>query len=323
MDEQMMTGAALECEGEHYRVAVRQMPIPPVRQGEILVRVQAAAVSHMDESFLHGLSNERVEGLRTSLGQDVLTGIEFSGVALSSGERVRKGDEVIGYIHILTDRRAHAEYTVVPETALAPKPSTISHTDAAAMPSGCLTAYEALMNVAHLHHGSRVLILGAAGGVGVYAVQLARHLGCHVVAVCRPEFATLVRQMGADEVVNPGDSVLDLQSGFDLVFDTPPALSFQKAEPLLGADGVYIHTLPSQDAEGFELAKFSTRTAGYLMVLNVKGDALIQVSKLIEEGVFRPVVDSIYTLDEAQAAHERFSVHGKIGRVVIDTSGDA
>jgi NADPH:quinone reductase-like Zn-dependent oxidoreductase len=208
----------------------------------------------------------------------------------------------------------------VPEGALALKPKGLGHVEAASMPSGCLTVYEAMTKVAPLGPGSRVLILGAAGGVGVFAVQFARYLGCHVVAVCRREFATQVRAFGAHEVVSPGEGVLKLSPGFDLVFDTPPVFSFRQCEPLLNPGGTYIHTLPSRDAEGFELAKTSTKKAGYLMVLSVHDDALIQVAKLIEAGVFKPAIDRVYPFDDIQAAHERFSTHGKLGRVVVDTS---
>jgi NADPH:quinone reductase-like Zn-dependent oxidoreductase len=312
-----MKGAALEPEGSHYKLSVKDMPVPPISDGEVLVRVHAAAVNHMDVAFLHGLSNERVESLRKSHGQDVLTGIEFSGIAESSGQRIKKGTEVIGYVNIRADRRAHAQFTSVPEGALAEKPVALTHIEAASLPGGCLTAYEALTQIAKVKRGMRVLILGAAGSVGIYSVQLARHLGCHVVAVCNPKLAAQLRAYGADEVLDYNDSIFSLPRSFDFVFDTPPAYSFKQCEPLLNDGGTYIHTLPSKDAEGFELAKTTTKHAGHMLVLAVKDDALIQVAKLASGGALKPVVDSTFDLKDVSAAHERFEVHGKLGKVIV------
>jgi NADPH:quinone reductase-like Zn-dependent oxidoreductase len=313
-----MKGAALEPEGSHYKLSVKEMGIPPIGEGEVLVRVHASAVNHMDVAFLHGLSNERVESLRKSLGQDVLTGIEFSGIAQSSGQRIKKGMEVIGYVNIRADRRSHAEFTSVPEGALAEKPAGFSHIEAAALPGGCLTAYEALTKIAKVKRGARVLIIGAAGSVGIYSVQLARHLGCHVVAVCNPKLAAQMRTYGADEVLDYNQSIFTLPRSFDFVFDTPPAYSFKQCEPLLNDGGTYIHTLPSKDAEGFELAKTTTKHAGHMLVLAVKDDALIQVAKLAVDGALKAVVDSTFELEDVAAAHDRFEVHGKLGKVIVN-----
>jgi NADPH:quinone reductase-like Zn-dependent oxidoreductase len=317
MTRSTMKGAALEPAGSHYKLSVKEMPIPPIGTGEVLVQVHASAVNHMDVAFLHGLSNERVESLRKSLGQDVLTGIEFSGVAESSGERITKGMEVIGYVNIRADRRAHAQFTSVPEVSLAEKPAGFTHIEAAALPGGCLTAYEALTQIAKVKQGARVLIVGAAGSVGVYSVQLARHLGCYVVAVCNPKLAAQMRSYGADEVLDYNQSIFTLPRSFDFVFDTPPTYSFKQCEPLLNDGGTYIHTLPSKDAEGFELAKTTTKRAGHMLVLAVKDDALIQVAKLAGSGAIKPVVDSTFELKDVAAAHDRFEVRGKLGKVIV------
>lgn len=311
-----MQGLALEFQSGYYGLSVKSVPVPPVGEGEVLVRVHASAVNHMDVAFLHGLSNERVEALRTSLGQDVLTGIEFSGVAASDGKRIKAGDEVFGYVNIRADRRAHAQFTAVPESALAKKPAGLTYVQAAALPGGCLTAYEALTKIAKVRAGSRVLLIGASGSVGVYSLQLARHLGCHVVAVCNPAQSDQVRAFGA-EVLDYHQSIFTLPRSFDFVFDTPPAYSFKRCEPLLNDGGTYIHTLPSKDAEGFELAKQTTKHAGHLLVLAVKEDALTQVAALVANEAFKPVIDSVFPLDEAKAAFERYEVHGKLGKVVI------
>lgn len=314
-----MKGAALLKDGDHYRLEVRDMPVPPVGAGEVLVRVHASAVSHMCESFLHGLSNERVESLRASLGQDVLTGIEFSGVVETDGKRFRKGDEVMGYIAVLRDRRAHAEYTAIAETALTLKPANVSHSEAAAMAANALTTYEALTKVTQVKAGDRVLVIGAAGSVGLHAVQFARYLGAHVVGVCNPAVMGKVKALGADEVFDYTRDISELEPGFNLVFDTAPAHTFAAVDGLLAPGGTYISTLPSRDPQGAELAKAAGKHWGYLMVLEVPGESLDKTAELIAKGAFTAVIDREYPLAEATAAHARFSEKGKVGKVIINT----
>jgi len=271
----------------------------------------------MDVAFLHGLASERVETLRKSLEQDVLTGIEFSGIVQSDGAMFGKGDEVFVYVNIRTGRRAHAEFTVVPEQWLTRKPEGLSHADVAALPGGCLTAYEALTQIAKVGAESRVLIVGAAGSVGSYSVQLAHHLGCHVWAVANLAHSARLKELGADELVDPDKGISDLSGGFDLVFDTPSRYTFKQCEALLKDGGTYIITLPSKDAEGYDYAKNTAKNAGYLMVLEVKRDALVQVCKLVEDGAIKAVVDRTFDFADIAAAHERFEVKGKLGKVVV------
>lgn len=312
-----MKGAALLRDGDHYCLEVQDMPVPPVGEGEVLVKVYASAVSHMCESFLHGLSNERVESLRASLGQDVLTGIEFSGVVETDGTRFHKGDEVIGYIAVLRDRRSQAEYTAVAETALALKPAGLSHAEAASMPANALTAFQALTVVTQVKPGDRVLVIGASGSVGIHAVQLARHLGAHVVGVCNPAVMDKVKVLGAHEVFDYTRDISELEGGFNLVFDTAPSQTFAACDALLVPGGTYITTLPSRDPEGAELAKAAGKNWGYLMVLEVPGDGLDKTAELIGQGGFAPVIDSVYALAEVASAHARFSEKGKVGKVVV------
>lgn len=321
MIARVMKGAALLRDGDQYRLEVRDMSVPPVGPGEVLVRVHASAVSHMCESFLHGLANERVEALRTTLGQDVLTGIEFSGVVETDGERFRRGDEVFGYIAVLRDRRAHAQFIAIAETALAPRPANVSHTAAASMAANALTVFQAFTSVAQVRAGDRVLVIGASGSVGVHAVQLARHLGAHVTGVCNPAVMGEVLAQGADMAFDYTRDIDELEPGFDLIFDTAPAYSFTRCDRLLAPGGVYISTLPSRDPQGAELAKAAGKNWGYLMVLEVPGDALRRTGELIASGAFRAVIDSIYPLEEIAAAHARFSEKGKVGKVVVTVAG--
>lgn len=318
MSEQLMRGAALLPSGDHYRLEVREMPIPPVGPGEVLVRVHASAVSHMCESFLHGLANARVEALRASLQQDVLTGIEFSGVVASEGERFRNGEEVFGYIAVLRDRRAHCDYIAVSEAALALKPRGASHAEAASMAANALTVRQAFTEVVEVKRGDRILVIGASGSVGIHAVQLAAHLGAYVVAVCNPVAMSGVLAQGADEVVDYSGGLGAHDAPFDVIFDTAPAYDFARCDHLLAKGGTYISTLPSQDPDGAGLAEAAGKKWGYLMVLEVPGDALARTADLIEAGGMRPVIDSRFSLDEIAAAHARFSEHGKLGKVVVD-----
>ena len=312
-----MKGAALLRDGDHYHLEVQDMPVPPVGEGQVLIKVHASAVSHMCETLLHGNAPALAEALRTAHNSDVLTGIEFSGVVETDGKRFKKGDAVIGYINVIKDSRPHAEYIAAAETAMALKPASVSHLDAAGLPANTLTAFEALTKVVPVKAEDRVLVIGAAGSLGIHAVQLARHLGAYVVGVCNPAVMDQVLALGANEVFDYTRDLSELEGGFNLVFDTAPAATFAKVEPLIVPGGGYIITLPSRDPDGAEQAKAAGKVWGYLMVLEVPGDALDRTAELIGQGVFKAVTDRVYPLSEVAAAHERFSEKGKVGKVLI------
>ncbi|MFZ5669708.1 MAG: NAD(P)-dependent alcohol dehydrogenase [Pseudomonadota bacterium] len=312
-----MTGMrALTVDPEQGLCRVTAAPRPRPRRGQILVRISVSAVNEMDVQIRQGRWRGEVRRFRRA--GPVVTGFEFAGVALSDGARIRAGQRVIGYTHVLRGPRVHAEYACVAENDLHAIPDGLSDEGAAALATMGLTAVEVLERIRPLTPGDRCLVIGAAGGVGAYCVQLAAAQGAEVTAVCSAGAAEWIRALGA-RTVRPYESAGRFAPGdrFDLVVDAPARSSFAEAAPHLAPGGVYVSTNPLADLGGFARALVSSRRAGWLMMLSTDPGRLARLLALSESGALSPVIDSVYELDQANAAFDRFAARGKRGRVLL------
>jgi NADPH:quinone reductase-like Zn-dependent oxidoreductase len=179
---------------------LREIDPPAVKDGEALVRVHAAAVGKGDWLVVRGLPYVARLGYGLRRPRHRVAGLEVAGRVAAAGRAVRQfrpGDEVFGWCH-----GAFAEYVAVSEDALAPKPANLTLEQAAAVPISAFAALQALRDTGRLRPGQRVLVLGASGGVGTYAVQLAKAFGAAVTGVCSTRSVDLVRALGADHVID-------------------------------------------------------------------------------------------------------------------------
>jgi len=295
---------------------VVEAPVPKPRPGQILVEVKVAGVNEMDVQVRAGGWGSQVKRFRRD--GPVLTGFEFAGVARSDGRRIRAGQRVMGYSPVLDGPRTHAEFAVLDESGLTAIPDSLGDEAAAALCVMGLTAVEVLERIRPIGPGQRCLVIGAAGGFGAYAVQLAASRGAEVTAVASAANAGWVLAQGAGQV-RPYETGSPFQPGdaFDLVIDAPAKASFREAEPFLARRGMYVSSNPTADAAGFARAALSSRRAGYLMMLKTDPQRLTRLVELAEAGVLRPVVDSIFDLAQADEAFDRFATRGKQGRVLL------
>jgi NADPH:quinone reductase-like Zn-dependent oxidoreductase len=216
-----------------------------------------------------------------------------------SGTVVATGEEVFALTGFDRDGVA-AEYAVVPTSVLAPKPRRLGHVESAAIPLAGLSAWQALFDHGRLEAGERVLIHGAAGGVGSFAIQLAHWRGAHVIGTAsRPEQA-----LGADEVLDYASGE-DAVRGVDLVFDT------------VGGD-VLVRSAASL-RPGARLVSVAEEppAPGTYFVVEPNRAQLVELGRLADEGVLRPAIDSVFPLAEARAAFQRLAGRGKSGKVVL------
>jgi NADPH:quinone reductase len=307
---------ALAVDPEQRSSRVVEGPVPKPEPGQILVEVKVAGVNEMDVQVRSGGWGSQVKRFRRD--GPVLTGFEFAGVALSGGRRIQAGQRVVGYSPVLDGTRVHAEFAVADESALTAIPDSLGDEAAAALCVMGLTAIEVLERICPVGPGQRCLVIGAAGGFGAYAVQLAASRGAQVTAVASAANAPFVLAQGAQQVrpyeagppCLPGDA-------FDLIVDTPARQSFAKAAPFLARRGTYVSSNPTGDIRGFARAALSSRRAGYLMMLKTDPTRLARLIALAETGALRPVVDSVFDLAEADAAFDRFATRGKQGRVLL------
>lgn len=305
-------------------VSVEEVPTPTPAPGELLVKVGAASVTTADwrfrtASFPTGfaLAGRLVVGIFGP--RHPVLGMDFAGEVAKVGAGVTGfavGDRVFG----AAARGAHAEYvTVRADGAVAHTPSAVSDVQAAAIPFGGCTSLAHLRGFAAVRPGQRVLVLGASGGVGAWAVQVARHLGAEVTGVASTSNLELVRSLGATRALDyttgpylaPGDD-------YDLVVDTVGASRFADVRPALARHGAY---LPITATIREVVQSITTRFGGGPRVLfGISGNTrplLEELADLVADGTLRPVVDQVFTMDRVADAHRRVEGRHKRGAVIL------
>jgi NADPH:quinone reductase-like Zn-dependent oxidoreductase len=307
--------------------------IPQVGPNGVLVRVHATSVNPVDWKLRAGW----LSGFWT-LRFPVIWGCDVSGVVEEIGPSVtlfKRGDEVYGFKHGKvggTYRGTYAEYAVLPENTLAHKPARLTYEAAAAVPLAATTAWQALVGLGRIKPGNKVLIQAAAGGVGVFAVQIAKNFGAHVAATASARNHDLLRQLGADDVIDYTREPIETKlSGYDLVLDGVGESAWPSSLKVLRTGGKLVTlTLPTPHGPAGGLKFFSVAIAGaisgiarallrgkaFLMTqVKPRGGDMEKISALIEAGKLTPVVERVYPLEQIAEAHresERGHVRGKL-----------
>jgi NADPH:quinone reductase-like Zn-dependent oxidoreductase len=221
---------------------------------------------------------------------------------------------------------AFAEYVKVASKAVAIKPATISHEDAAAMPCAGMTSYQTLHKIASVQPGETVLVNGASGGVGVYAVQIAKAISAHVIAVCGPDNAQLCRDLGADEVINyKVDSFEKAASAYDVVYDVIGRSCPKKTKASLKPGGRYITTIPSVKTAAIAAGSWLTAKilpgsykTSHLVIVKPEPSDLTAMANMITAGTLRTIIDSRFDLADIDQAFERSQTWRARGKIIIN-----
>jgi NADPH:quinone reductase-like Zn-dependent oxidoreductase len=215
--------------------------------------------------------------------------------------------------------RAYAEYAAVDARQLAKAPSSIELRVAAAVPLASQTALQALRDDAQVKTGQHVLINGASGGVGVFAVQIAKILGAQVTAVCSHRNVELVAELGADRVIDyTKTELVDLKERFDVIFDVFGNYRFDKLEHLLTPRGTYVHTVPSARIVKDVAKTLIRRKRAKLVIVKSRREQLDWIRQQIDTGSLRVVVDRSFALDDAAEAHRYMETKRARGKVVLE-----
>jgi NADPH:quinone reductase-like Zn-dependent oxidoreductase len=315
--------------GPPERLELRELPRPAVADDGVLVRVRAASVNPADWHILRGLPYfaRLTEGLRTPKRR--VPGVDAAGTVEAVGPSVtelRPGDEVFGACS-----GSLAEYACGRERALAPKPSTLTFEQAAAVPLAGVTALQALRDRGRLVAGQRVAINGAAGGVGTFAVQIAKAFGAEVTGVCSTRNVDLVRSLGADRVVDyTSEDFTATGERYDLVLDLVGNRSLPDLRRATAPRGTLIPSgggdLDGNRGKVLGPARLMLRAAatspfvGQRMppfLAKVGRDDLLVLRELVDAGKVRPVIDRNYPLPEAPEALRYLEAGHARGKVVI------
>lgn len=293
---------------EVLHLAEIERPTPSI--GQVLVRVHAAGVNPADEM-------NRRTGTFSGKPPFVL-GWDVSGVVEAVGPGVtlyRPGDEVFGLLPFPTGSGAYADYVVAATRVLVPKPASLSHIQAAALPLAGLTAWQALAETAHVTSGDRVLITGASGGVGHLAVQIAAASGAEVVGLASASNLDLVLGLGADAALDyREDDVLGGLRELDVVFDTVGRYAAD-AMGVVRAGGILLSTLPQTLGDTVRVgAERGIRVGGLFVEADRLG--LVALVELVDAGRVLPTIAATFPLDEAASAHAEPHGPGKVVLVV-------
>jgi NADPH:quinone reductase-like Zn-dependent oxidoreductase len=305
---------------------IRDVPRPVPRENEILVRVEAFSVTLPDCAFRK--ADPFVVRFFAGLlrPRELVLGDDIGGVVAAVGSKVTRfaiGDAVFGSVG--ANLGGAAEYVCLSQDeAIVVRPAGLDAGEGAGLAYGYLTAMPFMRDEAQIKPGDRVLINGAAGSVGYPAVQLARHLGAEVTAVCSGRNAELVRSLGADHVIDR--TVTDFTTAratYDVIFDAVGKSSFGRCEAALKPSGIYLTTVPSFAIVWHMLTKRGQGKRARLATTGLRPTAakladMTLLAQLVETGVLRAVIDKRYPLAKVAEAHRYIETESKAGDVVVE-----
>lgn len=296
-------------------LVLRETEKPVPNDNEVLVKIAAVSVNAADyRSMKMGIIPKR-----KIFGSDIAGRVEAAGKNIS---RFKTGDEVCGDISSC-GFGSFAEYAAVPERLLALKPAGVPIETAAAVTMAAVTALQALRDKGHIQPGQKVLICGAGGGVGTFAVQLAKHFGAEVTAVCGEKNVKVMQSLGADHVINYHEE--DFTAGgrhYDLILAVNGNHSLHTYRRLLAPKGIFVMVggaLPQviQSMLFGSLMSFGNKKMR-LLAAKANRDDLEFILKLAEDGKVKPVTDRHYPLSETAEAVRYLSTGHALGKVIID-----
>lgn len=315
-----------------------EVPTPTPKQNEILIRVRATPVNFGDViarnfksvsprsfsmPFLLWLPAKIALGLAKP--KATILGSQFAGDVEAVGKdvtRFQAGDAVFGYRAMKFG--ANAEYLCVPEDdVVALKPANMSYEEAAAVPGGALTALTLLRKM-DIQPGQRVLINGASGGIGAYALQLAKYFGAHVTGVCGTPRMGMVKALGAERVIDyTREDFTKTGDTYDLIVDIPGKGRFAQGKRALRPNGRYLY-VSFKMKQVFQML-WTSLTGGKRVICalsNEKPADLVLIKELIEAGAIKAIVDRCFPLEQTAEAHRYFESGERTGHIMIAVAPD-
>ena len=309
---------------------VTNQPMPQCANNQVLIRVEAAGINPLDYRIRKG-------ELKFFLGSQfpMVLGNDIAGTVINVGEKVTSfnpGDRVFALMDAnskpsikgFAKPGGYAEYAVTRDDTLARIPEPITATEAAAVPLAALTAYQVLIRKAPVDKNSRVLINGASGGVGSFAVQIAKLLGAQVSAVASSRNGAFVKGLGADEVISYQEIALENLAGpYDVIYDVIANSSYSKVKHLLSNAGIYVSNVPSagvllqQSVGWLSTLHGRHKRATYAWVKPIGKDLQI-IAEWMATGELKAFVEKTYSLDQVQQAHQDSEAGHVRGKIVLN-----
>ncbi|MGM0711581.1 NADP-dependent oxidoreductase [Brevibacillus parabrevis] len=330
-----MKAVVIEKYGKNVPFVMSEQPTPSIGEHDVLVEIHAASLNPIDFKIKEG----KVKFL-LSYKFPLILGNDFSGVVVKVGERVKSfkpGDEVYG-----RPRKSRigtlAEFIAVHEDDIWLKPQNLTFEEAASIPLVGLTTYQAFADILHLQRGQKILIHAGSGGVGTFAIQLAKMMGAFVAATASDKGYELVKSLGADLIINyKKDNFEDMLTGYDAVFDTLGGAALEKSFRILKPGGQIVSVSGLPNARFGKEAKLGWMKTAMLSIVSRKltalekkhqakyhflfmkasGAQLKDIKEFIEAGHIKPVIDKVYPLKDVKQAFHYLKSGSAKGKVVI------
>lgn len=296
------------------KLVLTTLPAPIIVEDEVLIQVKAIGINPVDAKTRSG------KGLYGKLKEHppVILGWDVSGIVTASKSQLFKvGDEVFGMVNFPGHGKAYAEYVAAPAVQLALKPANISHEEAAAATLAALTAWQALVSHAKIKATDKVLIHAAAGGVGHYAVQIARHIGAYVIGTSSAKNKDFIMELGADEHIDyTRQRFEDVTEDLDFVLDTIGGDNIDRSLEVIKTGGTII-SIPSGLNEEVTAKASAKGINGYFILVESSGDDMKQLAILLEKGIVKSHVGQTYPFEQLPAAHSAIESGRTVGKIVI------
>jgi NADPH:quinone reductase-like Zn-dependent oxidoreductase len=285
-------------------------PRPQPKEGEILIKVMAAGVNPVDAAIRAGRFHGGGGKLPLILGMDVAGVVEKTGAKIT---KFRAGDPVYAYLSF-QEQGGYAEFAIAKENETAIKPKAIAFEGAAAVPLAATTAWQALIDIAKIDKGQTVLIHGGSGGVGHFAIQIAKARGAKVIATASTANLDLIKELGADQAIDYTKTKFeDVVKDVDVVLDAVRGDTLARSYGVVKKGGIIVSITGQPDQA--ELDKHGIR--GSSMMAHPDAKVLEELAKLIESKKLKPVVSQVFPLAEAAKAHQQIETHHTRGKIVL------
>ncbi|MCT3768681.1 NADP-dependent oxidoreductase [Elizabethkingia anophelis] len=312
-----MKAVVLKAFGDIDQLEIKDIPVPTIGEDEVLIRTKAISINPVDYKIRKGIG-----WAPELLAYDpIILGWDVSGIAEAVGTKVEQfqiGDEVFGMVNFTGHGKAYAEYVAAPAAHLAKKPQNISHEEAAASTLAALTAWQAFNSYGKLRPNDKTLIHAASGGVGHFAVQIAKHLGAYVIGTSSAKNKDFVLGLGADEHIDyklvKFEEVL---SDLDFVLDAISGDNFAKSIQVLKPFGTIIGLPSGYKADDEIAARAKHLHASFYMKVYSSGADMQHIANLLEREIIKPYIYKIYALSEIKEAHQQIEIGTTVGKIVI------
>ncbi|WP_421938494.1 NADP-dependent oxidoreductase [Pedobacter sp.] len=309
-----MKAIKLNAPGGVEELVYMETEIPNLQPGEVLVKTKAISINPVDVKSRQG------KGFHGRIKDEkpIILGWDISGVVTASESDIFKiGDEVFGMVNFPGHGKAYAEYVTAPANQLALKPKNITHEAAAAATLVALTAWQVLVKNAQVQPGQKVLIHAASGGVGHFAVQIAKHLGAQVTGTSSAKNKDFVMNLGADHHIDYQNYNWDAQvDEYDFVLDAIGGDNFEQSIRITKAGGTVI-SIPSGLNDELTENASAKGVKGYFVLVQSNGEDMKQIASLLEKGIIKTHIAQVFSFEQMREAHLQQESGRTVGKIVV------